>query len=172
MFDWNQLQLLRTLANEDTNSRSPQCWLYTRTVYASCWQSKYAFPIVYLPLKNVVPFTHLVKTNVTLFSTFWIKLLKDTRTNFKHYSKNDIIWSAHVVAGPFNYLNDRFSSTLSNTSTPEILACLADAIYPRLVTSAKKCRYSCSGPQRTQRITGIAFQILFHPNWQIYNDFF
>ena len=163
---------MKTLTRGPHSVRYKGSWLYTRTVYSSCWQLKYAFPIVYLPLKNVVPFTHLVKKNVTLFSTFWLKLLKDTRTNFKHYSKNDIIWSVHVVAGPFNYLNDRFSSTLSNTSTPEILACLADAIEPRLVTFAEKCRNSCSGPQRTQRITGIAFQILFHPNWQIYNGFF
>ena len=33
-------------------------------------------------------------------------------------------------------------------------------------------RFPVLGPQRTQRITASAFQISFHPDWQIHNSFF
>ena len=53
-----------------------------------------------------------------------------------------------------------------------LLASVTDIILSRLATSAKQCRDPCSGPQRTQQITGSAFQIYFHPDWQIGNVFF
>ena len=42
----------------------------------------------------------------------------------------------------------------------------------RLVTSAKQRQDPCSGPQRIQRITGSAFQISLHPDWQVDNGIF
>ena len=53
-----------------------------------------------------------------------------------------------------------------------LLASVTDIILSRLATFAKQCRDPCSGPQRTQQITGSAFQIYFHPDWQIGNVFF
>ena len=41
-----------------------------------------------------------------------------------------------------------------------------------IVTSAKQHRYLVLGTQRTQRITGSAFRISFHPDWQIDNGLF
>ena len=50
-----------------------------------------------------------------------------------------------------------------------MLACVADVIKPRLITSTKQRRDPCSDPQRTQRITGSAFRISSHLDWEIDN---
>ena len=60
-----------------------------------------------------------------------------------------------------------------NKSLPAThLACIADGIEPRLVTSVKQCRDPCSGPPTTQQIIGSAFRISFHPDWPIDSVFF
>ena len=53
-----------------------------------------------------------------------------------------------------------------------LLASVTDIILSWLAMSAKQCRDPCSGPQRTQQITGSVFQIYFHPDWQFDNVFF
>ena len=59
-----------------------------------------------------------------------------------------------------------------NSSSTYFLACVADVIQPRFVATATQRRDPCSGPQRTQWITGNAFRISFHPDWQINSGFF
>jgi len=62
---------------------------------------------------------------------------------------------------------NKFSITLNSVR----LACALDAIEPRKV--AKQSRNPCFGPPTgTQRITGSAFRITFHPDWQIDKGFF
>ena len=53
------------------------------------------------------------------------------------------------------------------------IACVGEVIKLRLVTSAKPIsEILILAPWRTQRITGSAFRISFHPDWQIDNRFF
>ena len=60
----------------------------------------------------------------------------------------------------------------SNSSSTYLLARVADVIQPRLATSAKQCRHSCSGPSTDSMTYRKCVSNFLYPDWQINNSFF
>ena len=56
---------------------------------------------------------------------------------------------------------------MPGTSDAVVSACVEDRTLPQLVTSATKANILVEGPQWTQQITGKAFWMSFHPDWEI-----